>query len=678
VNATTEVTSKIYEDSIKRYNDIFGDEHDNQSPPQPPEVNSPTRKDSPETQNDPSLTTEKNFKQIPEYLRGLRNWVNWALVERGGKLSKIPIDPKTGKPASPTDPSTWGRFEEAIKHCRECENDYTQGIGFVFTKTPLSGIDLDHCRIQKTGHIEPWAMEIVNRFRSYTEISPSGIGLHIIVLGKLPNGVNGCRKGNIEIYSEGRYFTVTGNVLPGTYAEISDRDGLLKEFYEENFYKKSDFIEGKPQAQESKVILLFSDDEIIERAGKAKNGEKFKRLFFDGDISDYPSQSEAEFALATMLDFWTQDPEQKGQILRRSALKREKWDSHKSYLDRTIKSATAIEHFTQKKDEISSPELSFRNLQLPTSLEISNLEIKVEWIVENLIPQESITMFHSTGGLGKSYLCYNLAYSIASNGMFYGLNVKQMNVYYIDFENPLPEIVDRIKKIGGSENMLIWHLTHNPMPVRFDSDDWEIYKTFPPGLFIIDSLRSSHNLDENSSKDAQFITSRIKELRSLGSTILLIHHETKIGGYRGSTAWFDLADHILKFSRVKKIGDDRDTDVEDLTLPLRLGLAGKSRFSGITNIKPMFFKFENQMLVRAEDPDRELLKSIHQVLLQREEHMPPINRQKDLIDLIKQETGVGGSKAAALIKNGEGVYWSSRKDPHRDNRIIYEPIHYEA
>ena len=136
---------------------------------------------------------------------------------------------------------------------------------------------------------------------------------------------------------------------------------------------------------------------------------------------------------------------------------------------------------------------------------------------------------------------------MADGEPFFSLDVMKMPDYYIDFENPLPEIADRMKKTGGSKNLKIWHLGHDPMPVRFDSDEWEIYKSFPPGLFIIDSLRSSHLLEENSSKDASFIMGRFKEIRALGHTIILIHHESKAGGYRGSTAWFDLSDHILKF-----------------------------------------------------------------------------------------------------------------------------------
>src|SRR4030042_3644007 len=204
--------------------------------------------------------------------------------------------------------------------------------------------------------------------------------------------------------------------------------------------------------------------------------------------------------------------------------------------------------------------------------------------------------------------------AVADGISFFGLGVMNIPVYYIDFENPLPEIVDRMKKIGGSENFRIWHLGHDPAPIRVDGDEWKIYKTFPPGLFIIDSLRSSHLLEENSSKDASLIMAHHKEIRAAGNTIILIHHENKIGGYRGSTAWFDLSDHILKFSRVKRIGSDEDAEDDDLNLPIRLGLGGKSRFSSAMEFQPMYFKFENHQLCSAEDPEEEILSKMADLL----------------------------------------------------------------
>ena len=315
----------------------------------------------------------------------------------------------------------------------------------------------------------------------------------------------------------------------------------------------------------------------------------------------------------------------------------------------------------------------YERLNLPSSLEISQLEIKVEWIVKNLIPKESITLLHSIGGVGKSYLMYGIAQAVADGKLFFGLDVIEMPVYYVDFENPLPEIVDRMKKMGGSENLKIWHLGHDPMPVRFDAEDWEIYKKFPPGLFIIDSLRSSHLLEENSSKDASFIMARHKEIRALGNTIILIHHENKLGGYRGSTAWFDLSDHILKFSRVKRIGSDEDAEEDDFDLPIRLGLGGKSRFSSGMDLKPMYFKFENHQLCCADDPEEGVLKKMADLL-------DPLNppNQSEFRKLVKDNLNIKRKGFDKLLKKGEDRnFWFSRRSRDK-NKLEYLRAQNEA
>ncbi len=309
---------------------------------------------------------------------------------------------------------------------------------------------------------------------------------------------------------------------------------------------------------------------------------------------------------------------------------------------------------------------SYETLHLPSSLEISRLEIKVDWIVKNLIPKESITLLHSIGGVGKSYLMYGIAHAVADDKSFFGLDVASMPVYYVDFENPLPEIVDRMKKMGGSENLKIWHLGHDPMPVRFDAEDWEIYKKFPPGLFIIDSLRSSHLLEENSSKDASLIMARHKEIRALGNTIILIHHENKIGGYRGSTAWFDLSDHILKFSRVQRIGSDEDAEEDDFDLPIRLGLGGKSRFSSAMELRPMYFRFENHQLCSAENPEEEVLTKMAQLL---NPAYPP--NQSEFQKLVKQNIGIGQKDFRKLLKKGEDRNLWYAKRAQMGNKFEY-------
>ncbi len=137
-------------------------------------------------------------------------WLCWKLLpptEPGKKPRKVPVNPMGCEPASTTDPSTWSSFETAAK----CFLAHPQiaGLGFVFTENdPFVGVDLDKCCDPSTGEIEPWAEEIIDELSSYTEFSPSGTGVHIIVRGDLPP--QGRRKGNIEMYDSGRYFTVTG------------------------------------------------------------------------------------------------------------------------------------------------------------------------------------------------------------------------------------------------------------------------------------------------------------------------------------------------------------------------------------------------------------------------------------------------------------------------------------
>ncbi len=145
---------------------------------------------------------------IPAELRARPQWVLWKLERRSGKLTKIPYTPGTGGRASATDLTTWGAFEDALE---ELDRGTYDGVGFVFSSgDPYVGVDLDACVDPETGEISPWAVRIIEELDSYTELSPSGTGVHIIARGKLRDGG---RRGPIEMYSRDRYFTMTGRVL---------------------------------------------------------------------------------------------------------------------------------------------------------------------------------------------------------------------------------------------------------------------------------------------------------------------------------------------------------------------------------------------------------------------------------------------------------------------------------
>jgi putative DNA primase/helicase len=141
---------------------------------------------------------------IPEELKIRPQWVVWRAV--GEKPDKMPYSARTGRKASSTDLMTWSTFEEALE---AYDKDDYAGLGFVFCSgDPYAGVDLDDC-VEEGDEIAPWALEIVRYFDSYTELSATGTGLHIIVRGDVPNR----RKGGLEVYSSKRFFTMTGHYV---------------------------------------------------------------------------------------------------------------------------------------------------------------------------------------------------------------------------------------------------------------------------------------------------------------------------------------------------------------------------------------------------------------------------------------------------------------------------------
>jgi len=168
--------------------------------------------------NGQRLCTHQYSHKLPRAMTSLDRWV----VHQ----DKIPHDQKTGKLASSTDPTTWGSYQQALGAMKSGRWD---GLGFVFTKDDdIMGIDLDHCVVDRK--VAPWANEIVDALSSYTELSPSRNGVHIICRG--PNLHKGHKVkyqgGAVEIYSSGRYFTVTGDHLVGTPTEIQNATMAIK------------------------------------------------------------------------------------------------------------------------------------------------------------------------------------------------------------------------------------------------------------------------------------------------------------------------------------------------------------------------------------------------------------------------------------------------------------------
>jgi hypothetical protein len=274
-----------------------------------------------------------NIEQIPPELKALKQWVAWRYELAGEKWTKKPKQ-ASGHNASSTNPKSWSTLDKIEKAYRN--GGSFDGIGFVFTAgDPYVAIDLDHC-INEAGTVEPWAKKIIDaatREGAYIEKSPSGTGVHIIGRGE-PLAA-GRKRNGAEIYSSGRYFTMTGHPVAPTPATIGTSADNVKLTMERIGVEPAEPT-ATPVARDS----TLDDDTILQRARSATNGKKFAALFDHGDTTGYPSESEADAALAEILTFWTaKNAEAIERLMRRSALVRDKWDKHKTYLAGTIKAA---------------------------------------------------------------------------------------------------------------------------------------------------------------------------------------------------------------------------------------------------------------------------------------------------------------------------------------------------
>lgn len=301
------------------------------------------------------------YRQIPSELKNLKQWCFFKLIpdQKRGKNKKVPFNAYTGEFGRSNDESTWSDFETAVAAKEEFNGD---GIGFYF-KAPYLGIDLDNIpeeleRYKNGDNEKNIVYEFIESFKSYAEISVSGTGLHIIAKGRMPGDRK--RKGNVEIYPDGRFFTVTGNSL-SKYDEINEpTKSSLKRVY--NKYLKDDKVVNLFNPSISELDL--SESEIIARIHSSKSRDKFLNFMNGGWEKEYSSQSEADLGFANMLAFWCgRDYLKMDSIFRQSSMMRQKWDDKHgktTYGEGTLyKAINETNNVYQGKREPAKYDLSF-------------------------------------------------------------------------------------------------------------------------------------------------------------------------------------------------------------------------------------------------------------------------------------------------------------------------------
>ncbi len=288
-----------------------------------------------------------NYEQIPEELKWTSQWCVAGVDEKG--KYKVPCTLNGGRPyhADPTNPSLWLDFETVLEFT---EANPPHGLGFVLSSgDPYVCIDLDIKNQYNEPDQNKWTNladldrfhKIIMAFHSYTERSAGGQGYHIWLKGHTGRGA---RRGGVEVYSQERFIVCTGDtVIDAPIAENQDLlDALLAEM----------------RRGEAPVLTLVdneqteSDENIFNRAVGADNALKFQTLW-QGQWREngYPSQSEADIALLTMLAFYSKSNAQVLRMFRISELgKRDKATKNDYYLATTLKKVRSI----AANEEVSS------------------------------------------------------------------------------------------------------------------------------------------------------------------------------------------------------------------------------------------------------------------------------------------------------------------------------------
>ena len=295
---------------------------------------------TPNTSYPPASPAKAGLNNLPERLKREGKYCYWKYQARpgGAKPAKVPQDPKTGKPANTADASTFGCYADVQDYAgKGCD-----GVGVGLFPLPdgsvLGAIDIDHC-IDAQGKPSAMADDIIRTMDAYTESSPSGQGIRILLL--LPPGyafnstryyINNQALG-LEVYVAGatnKYVSVTGNTwTPGVDLELRDQE--LSQVLEK-YMVRPDRLVFQP-AQPAAPVRVQQVNEprpedlaLIESIKNSPSGEKFMALT-GGDISCCDNDhSKADMTFCNILAARTQDPAQIDRIVRSSGLMREKWD----------------------------------------------------------------------------------------------------------------------------------------------------------------------------------------------------------------------------------------------------------------------------------------------------------------------------------------------------------------
>lgn len=507
----------------------------------------------------PSGRSLASVTRAPAELRARPQWVAWRREPRDGRPTKVPYNAKTGALASTIDPATWTTFDEAVAFCTS-HPDMT-GVGYVLgANDPYVGVDLDHCLDGFSEELEPWARAIVDALDSYTEITPSGEGLRIFVRGSLPP--SGRKRGNVEMYAQARFLTITGQHLAGCPTAIEDRGEALLRVHADVFGK----AEPTPTNGTTHVVarepLLLADAELLRTARAASNGAAFWSLW-NGDWSGYGSRSEADLALCSHLAFYAQgDAARVDGLFRQSGLMRAKWDQRRgdaTYGARTIEKALSGLHETysgpsgrlEASGGTSTPytvdPATGEVLTEPAASPWQSLNELVQTvpetqrqIVEGLFWQGRTHWLYSAPSVGKTLFSLAAWMHVAAGRPFGGRPVIQGPVLLIEEDSPHAVVAEYVQTLADVydfdlESMPFWINRIQGLRVTDEAgleSVWNLIQAAPepPLILGIDACERVVPSDKFNSRELDPLSQLLQRCLHRLITPAVIDHTRKSGG----------------------------------------------------------------------------------------------------------------------------------------------------
>ena len=494
------------------------------------------------------------FDNIPAELRPLKQWVLWR-YEAGdnGKKKKVPINALTGRNASVSNAADWHDFETvAAYYNTNVAVDLCSGIGMVFCSglSGYAGIDIDDAGGDE--NVLRAHTRIIEAFSpySYIERSPSNTGLHIITKGK----IEGRRRNGVEAYSDGRFFTFTGNVLH--QQPIRDCQHVLDQLQRElsPAHKLPALLSSEPETAD--------DETVLQRMWNAANGARARDLFNGTDAN--PDQSATDLALCNIIAWHTKNVEQVERLWLSSIPgQRDKVQRRRDYRLRTI--ATAFDRHTEQqaammvvdfstvlaKARATAPSVPPVGSHFPAIAAHSGagdatrtlwttadfrLDANEGYVIKHLIAPGNVGALLGHPGAGKSTLAPLLAYAVAQGWPVFGLRTRRGRTLYLaaeDEKGVKKRLYALALKHGHASNCAVIDCG-NLREAEAAKRAMDAVATFAPTLVVLDTVGAAFaGIDENASRDMGMVVDWARSIAAVGPAVLLVHHIAKASGGEG-------------------------------------------------------------------------------------------------------------------------------------------------